>query len=187
MSWYSLVIGTLSVRLRRQMIGWGMVTPGKRPVLSSCCRCISTAVWRRKREKSLNGLTPRYPYTNTITQIDTQTHMIRFVMHRCGVGDSGNAVRHAYSWLHEQHCEHHASVVCTSTQWLQPARLWVIHTGLPLQFMCHLLFTPVYCRIKGNLEGFLLLNHYKVFLLNFLVLKTIVYECYWSLYVNFKQ
>lgn len=44
------------------MIGWGMGTRGRKPVLSSCCQCISTEEWRRLR-RDQNGWTHRYQQT----------------------------------------------------------------------------------------------------------------------------
>lgn len=57
------------------MIGWGMVTPGRRPVLSSCYLCISMAVWRKRRGRSRNGLTHRYEHSYRHTA-HTHTHKI---------------------------------------------------------------------------------------------------------------
>lgn len=39
------------------------------------------------------------------------------------VGGAGDALRHAYPWIHEQHREHHETVVGESSERLQPERL----------------------------------------------------------------
>lgn len=69
----------------------------------------------------------RHTGINTVTQINTHLKdrgtQARFVMHVNGIGGPCHALRHANPWIHEQHSEHYALVVCTRTQRLQPARL----------------------------------------------------------------
>lgn len=57
--WFIFFPAPCCCRWRKQMIGWGMEIPGRRPAPSTCCPSTSTAEWRRPK-KGRSGSTLRY-------------------------------------------------------------------------------------------------------------------------------